>query len=228
MAVRARIQVLSREDVFRPGAGLSPKEVSARFAAFARGQIAEIDADNATVVGHALPHQTFVDGQPNDDLSRVRPDGTIVAEWTLTTEVVRYVWDQIQKAAPHRTGRFQKSQRIYADGIEVDTPEDAIGAQEVVISSTVPYARKIEGDFSKKGGVWATNPAGIYHAVAALAQSKYGNIAKIKFGTREVVGGSGDLASWAAGHSAGIANEAKRRKEHSRDSRQPSVVISFR
>lgn len=228
MAVRARIDVLSREVVFRPGNGFSPKEVSAQFAAFARGEIAQIDTDNTSTLGHALPHQTFVDGQSSDDLSKVRPNGTIVSEWTLTTEVVRYVWDQIQSAAPRKTGRFAKSQRIYADGVEVDTPEDAIGAQEVVIASTVPYARKIEGGFSKKGGVWATNPAGIYHAVAALAQAKFGNIAKVKFGAREVVGGSGALATWAAGHSAMIMHEAKRRKQHERDSRQPAVVISFR
>jgi hypothetical protein len=228
MAVKMRVDVISREAVFRPGGGLSPAEVSARFAKFAAAQIAAIDADNAAAVGHALPRQTFVDGTESDNLSRVRPDGVIVAQWTLTTEVVRYVYDKIVATAPKLSGRFAKSQRIYADGVEVETPEQAVGAEEVVIASTVPYARKIEGGFSKTGGAWATNQNGVYHAVAAMASAKYGNIAKIKFGAREVLGGGTDLASWASGHSAMIAHEGKRRKQHAKDSRQPAVVISFR
>jgi hypothetical protein len=228
MALKTRIDVFTRETVFRPGFGLSPKEISAQFAALASQDIAEIDADNAKTAGRELPHRTFVDGRETTDLASVRPDGVIVAEWTLTTEVVQFVWDRIQKSAPQRTGRFKASQRIYADGVEVDNPQDTIGASEVIIAPTVPYARKIEGGFSKQGGAWATNPNGLYHAVATLAASRFGNIAKIKFGTREVLGGATDLSAWASDHTANIAHEGKRRKAHARDSRQPSVVITFR
>lgn len=228
MALKVRIPVISREVVFRPGGGLSPQEISAQFAKAAAADIAQIDADNAVAAGRALPRQTFVDGRESDDLRAVKPDGVIVAEWTVTLGVVRYVWDKLQEVAPKRSGRFAKSQRIYADGVEVNTPEEAIGAEEVVIASTVPYARKIEGQFSKKGGAWATNPNGIYHAVAAMAAAKYGNVAKIKFGSREIVGGGTGLAQWAQGHTAMIAHEGKRRKAHERDSRQPAIVISFR
>ena len=228
MALKTRVDVLSRDVVFRPGGGLSPAEISAQFAALAAREIAQIDASNASAAGHPLPRQTFVDGRESDDLKAVRPDGVIVATWQLGAEVVRYVYDKIEATAPKRSGRFAKSITIYADGVEVETPEDTIGAAEVVISSTVPYARKIEGGFAKKGGVWATNPNGVFHAAAAMAASKYGNIAKIKFGAREVLGGGTDLAGWAAGHTAMITHEGKRRKQHSRDSRQPAVLISFR
>ena len=228
MALKVRMDVISRDVVFRPGGGLSAQEVSAQFAAAAARDIAAIDADNAAAVGHALPRQTFVDGRESDDLRTVRPNGVIVATWALTTEVVRYVFDKIEATAPKRSGRFAKSIRIYADGVEVETPEDAIGAAEVVIAPTVPYARKIESGFSKEGGAWATNPNGVFHAVAAMAAAKFGNIAKIKFGAREVVGGGTDLAGWATGHTAMIAHEGKRRNAHAKDSRQPAVVILFR
>ena len=220
--------MLSRDVVFRPGGWLSSRDVSAQFAALAAREIAQIDADNAAAAGHALPRQTFVDGRESDDLKAVRPDGVIVATWALGAEVVRYVYDLIQQSAPQRSGRFKKSQTIYADGVEVETPEETIGAAEVVITSTVPYARKIEGGFAKKGGAWATNQNGVYHAAAAMAASRYGNIAKIKFGAREVLGGGTDLAGWAAGHTAMIAHEGKRRKAHAKDSRQPAIVISFK
>ena len=228
MALKVRIPVISRETVFRSGGGLSPQEISAQFAAAAARDIAEIDAANAAVAGHALPRETFVDGRASDNLKAVRPDGVIVATWELTTEVVAWVYDRIEATAPKKTGRFAKSVRIYADGVEVETPQDALGAAEVVIAPTVPYARKIEGGFAKKGGVWATNPNGVLHAVAAMASAKFGNVAKIKFGAREVVGGGTELSQWAAGHTAGIAHEGKRRKAHARDSRQPAVIITFR
>lgn len=228
MAIKARVDVFTRENLFSPAGGLSPQDISAQFAAAVARDIAEIDADNASAAGRALPHHTFVDGAETDNLARVRPDGVIVATWELGAEVVRYVWDQLQRAAPRRSGRFAKSQRLYADGVEVDTPEDTIGAAEVVIASTVPYARKIEGQFSKKGGAWATNPNGLYHATAALAASKFGNIAKIKFESREVVGGGTDLEKWASGHTAMIGHERKREKQHARDSRQPAIIVTFR
>lgn len=228
MALKTRIDVISRETVFRPGGGMSPQEISAQFAASAARDIAEIDAANAAVAGHALPRQTFVDGRASDNLTAVRPDGVIVATWELTTEVVAWVYDRIEATAPKKTGRFAKSVRIYADGVEVETPHDALGAAEVVIAPTVPYARKIEGGFAKKGGAWATNPNGVLHAVAALAASKFGNIAKIKFGAREVVGGGTDLAKWASGHTAMIGHERKREKQHARDSRQPAIIVTFR
>ncbi len=228
MALKTRIDVISREVVFRPGGGLSPKEISAQFAAAAARDIAALDAANATAAGRLLPRQTFVDGREEDDLRSVRPDGTIVATWELTTEVVAYVFDKIEQTAPKRTGRFAKSVRIYADGVEVETPEATLGAAEVVIAPTVPYARKIEGGFAKKGGAWANNPNGVFHAVAAMAAAKFGNVAKVKFGAREVLGGDTGLAQWASGHTAMIAHEGKRQKAHARDSRQPCVIVTFR
>lgn len=228
MALKVRIPVISRDVVFRPGGGLSPQEISAQFAKAAAADIAHIDADNATVAGRPLPRQTFVDGRESDDLRAVKQDGVIVATWELTTEVVRYCYDKIEQTAPRRTGRFAKSVRIYADGIEVETPEEAVGAGEVVIAPTVPYARKIEGQFSKEAVAWVTNPNGVFHAVAAMAAAKYGNVAKIKFGAREIVGGGTGLAQWAQGHTAMIGNDRKREKQHARDSRQPAVIIQFR
>jgi len=228
MAVKTRIDVLTRETIFSPAGGLSPQDVAAQFAAAVAQDIAAVDADNASAAGRALPRHTFVDGSETDDLRRVRPDGVIVATWDLGAEVVRYVWDQLLRAVPRRSGRFADSQRIYADGVEVESPEDTLGADEVVIASVAPYARKIEGQFKQPRHAWAKNDNGVYHATAALAASKYGNIARIKFGVRLPVGGATDLAKWASAHTAMIAHERKREKQIARDTRQPAIVISFK
>ena len=228
MGISTRIQMIERDVFFAPGSGLSPQDISAQIAEFARGAIAEADATNADIVGHAVPHETFVDGTKSDALEKVDPKaGVIVAEWSLDSEVVQFVWEQIKANSPVKTGKFRDSQRIYADGVEVDTPEDTIGASEVIIASTEPYARKIEA----RGGdrkAWATNSAGLYHAVAAMAASRFGNIARIKFSTREIVGGDTALAAWAGRHSAKKQGEARQRRQRDKDSRQPAVVITFR
>ena len=233
MAIKARIEFIDRSIVFRPGGGLSPKEISAKFAAFAGEQIALIDKQNAQTAGSEVPHETFVDGVQTANLSQVKPNGVIIAQWELTNDVLQWIWDAVRIRAPvgggrdPHPGRFRDSQRIYADGVEVESPADAAGASEVVIASTVPYARKIEG-LGRKEPLSPKAPDGVYQAVAALAAAKFGNIAKIRFTTREIVGGGTQLEQWAIGHAAKALSERKRQKQHAKDVRQPAIVIYFK
>ncbi len=227
MAISARFMPMARELLIDPGASLSPEAQAKAFAAFVRTDIARVDAANAEAAGSPIPHHTFVDGRETDDLESVRPDGVIVARWDLLVDVVREVYEMIRAASPVRSGRFRDSQTIYADGHAVDTPEETIGADEVVIASTVPYARKIEGmGHAKPESPKA--PDGVYKAAAALAQAKFGNLARIKFSSREIVGGGTDLERWATGYVSAIMHERKRAKAKARDERQPAVILTFR
>lgn len=234
MTISTRITPISRDILFRPGFGLSPAEISAQIASFARDQIAAIDASNSVLAGHAVEHETFVDGAPSNDLAKVRPDGTIVATWELVSDVVQYCWDQVIAHSPVLTGEFKKSQRIYADGVEVDGPEGAQGADEVVIASTVPYARKIEGigrkieGIGQKKGESSQAPQGVYEVVAGMASSRYGNIASIKFSAREIIDGNTSLQQWAARHSSKAETPRKQAAQRTRDARQPCIVIRLR
>lgn len=222
MAAQVRIRPLDRSVAFRPGGALSPERAAAQVAAHARALVAEVAAANAEALGRAAAHDDFVNGVPSAPYESVRPGGSIVAVFDLGSDCLAFVYAQLQAHAPVLTGAFRGSITIYADGIAVASPAEAIAAAEVVFVSTVPYARKIERGSSLKA------PNGVFEAVAALAQARYGNIAKISFGFREPGGGRNVLEAWAAGHSAREAGSAKQRAQYLKDVRQPAVIVAMR
>ena len=227
MAVSARFRPMAQTLTVAPDALLSPQDQARAFARFARADIARVDAENDAAAGVDLPYFTYVDGVLSDNLDAVRPDGVIVALWDLHVDVVSTVLKMIRDASPVKTGRFRDSQVVYADGVAVDDPKQALGADEVVIASTLPYARKIEGlGHARPQSPQA--PKGVYQGVATLANSRFGNLARIRFSTRQIVGGETALSQWAAKRAAGIGHERKRRHQRARDERQPAVVITFK
>ena len=216
ISVETKLQSLDRDVQFALSSDLSPQAVSAAIAQFAREEIAAADAQNEEALGRHIDHNTFVDGVPGSDLERVRPDGTIVATWTLTNDVVREVWAMVLAHVPIRSGQFRLSQRMYADGEEVDDPTDPPAAEEYVITSIAPYARKIERGESQQA------PNGVYQGIAAICAARFGNIAKIRFSYSNPIGGDTSLAKWAT------KRKARSIRQHLADTRQPSITISFR
>jgi hypothetical protein len=222
MSLETKLNPFDR-DVLFDLSGLSPQEQSAALAEFARQEIAKAVEQNTQAIGHSVEHETFVDGRKNAALESVSPTGTIVAEFDLGTDLVEWIWGQVQKHSPVLTGGFRKSQRLFADGVEVDGPAYIPdGAEEIVITSVAPYARKIERGESKQA------PDGVYEAVAAMAATRYGNQARIRFTYREPMGGATELEQWARRHSSREQGAAKRRRQYSKDVRQPAIVITLR
>lgn len=217
MALSTRIEKIDRSILFTPGWGLSPQERAAALAEFAQQVITEAQAENTEALG-AVPELTVaVDGMIGRALRDVKPEGTIVATFNLALEVVAWCFEQIKLHSPVLKGTYKASHRIFADGVEVSKPEDAATAREVVIASTVPYARKIEK--------WKS-PDGVYQAVAAMAMSRFGNIAKVKFRFVEVNAPGSMLQAWAEGHGKAIRHERKRASQRRKDLRQPAIVIN--
>ncbi|MCW6509812.1 hypothetical protein [Lichenifustis flavocetrariae] len=206
----------------RPGGVLSPERAAAQVAAHARALVAEAAAANAEALGRPAPHDDFVNGIPAAPYESVRPGGSVLAVFDLAGDCLDFVDAQLKAHGPVLTGAFRASITIYADGVAVGSPANALAAAEVVFLATVPYARKIERGESPKA------PHGVFEAVAALAQARYGNVAKISFGFREPVGGSNALEAWASGHSAKEPRRPKRRQQYLKDVRQPAVVVALR
>lgn len=189
---------------------------------FARGELAKAQAINANAMGVVPPHETIVDGRRHSDLAQINPDrGLIVFEFELLIEVVDWCWAQLFKYSPVLTGRYSKSHLIFADGRELDTPDPSVLAAQWTIASGVPYARKIEKGLSDQA------PDGVYEGVAALARTRFGNFAKVRFTFVPVQGTATMLHQWASGTRLGlqIRNPVKR-SEWLR--RQPALVITLR
>ena len=146
----ARFELFDRETVLSGLDGLTPQGKSAALAQFAAVEIAKADAANAQGFGRRVPYETFVDGRPSDNLKSVRPDGVIVAEWQFGSEIIEWIYTTLREKAPVLRGVYRDSITIFADGKPVASPKEAEGADQVLIMSAVPYARKLEGVSGKK------------------------------------------------------------------------------
>ena len=183
MALATRVQPLARDFELMMAQDLGPKAQSAMLAAFAAETIDEAKAQNKKVLGAVPPHEIFVDGREGAPLTSVKPDGIIRVEFELVSEALAWIATQLELHSPKLTGRYAKSHELFADGTQADDPKSAPPAQEYTFTNIQPYARKIERGKSSQA------PDGVYQAVATLAQRRFGNIAKIAFSYRTVMGG---------------------------------------
>lgn len=229
MAISVKLQPLSRELELAVTADLSPAARSQLIAQVAREDILEIDRVNDAAVGTDVKYRTFVNGSASDRFEGVNPDtGTIAAAWDLGTDVVQIVGDMLREHSPvggardPHPGLYRDSHILFADGVEVKSPDPSLSAKEWVYISGVPYARKIE----------KRQADGVYESVAALARQRFGNTAKITFAFRSLAEGGGTaLDSWAKSSSGKAWAHARSRRRESLHGewlrRQPAIVIKI-
>ena len=224
MAISVKFKPLDRTALFSPGGLLDASAAQQAIADFARSEIALAEATNAEALGAPPPYRTYVDGTESAAFETVKPGGTIVAVFDVAVDAVEYVYDLCRKNAPVKSGKFKNNIVIYADGNLVATPAEAIGAKEVVITDLEPYTRKIEGMAGKKPQS-SQAPQGVFQAAAIMAASRFGNVASIKFGFRELLNAS-PLDAWAKVHAA--KSGRRQNKQYRKDTRQPAVIITMR
>lgn len=183
MSIRARIPAISRDIDVMVDDLLSPELKSRTLVGFAREALSDAQETNRAALGRVPEHRTFVDGRASEDLEAVRPDGKIVFEFELIEQVLEWIGEELVKASPVLTGTYARSHAVYADGIEQEPGSVSLNAEEWTFINIVPYARKIEHGQSPQA------PDGVYDAIAAVAARRFGNLAKIKFTYRAVLGG---------------------------------------
>jgi hypothetical protein len=186
MALSVRITPIRRdlEVMFKQGIG--DKAQSAILAAFALEKIDEAKAQNKQALGVVPPYKTYVDGREGAPLESVKPDGVIRVEFELVSEVLAWIYQQLEIHSPRLTGHYASSHVLFADGQEVSATNPPPAAEYVFINTT-PYARKIEGIKGRPPSS-PQAPDGVYQAVATLAR-KFSNVAKVTFTYRTVAGG---------------------------------------
>jgi len=127
-------------------------------------------------------------------------------------------------------GDYRDSITIFADDRAVADPAGAVGADQVVIMATVPYARKLEGVAGKKY-ISSQAPDGVFQVVAAMAKRRFSNQAKISYTFRNIGGMTSSLEGWASGRRATNSKRfgvAKARRQYEKDTRNPAILIMFR
>jgi hypothetical protein len=219
MRIQTKIEPIDRDIDLIFAKDLSPQARSTELAEFAKEALAEAVQQNERALGHIPPHETFVDGSPGRSVDTVAPDGTIVFEFELLTDLFAWVHDQLVTHSPVRSGRYSKSHLFYADDTEIDITGQIPQASEYVFVNVQPYARKIERGESPSA------PEGVYEAVATLARQRFGNVARIRFEYRVPVGGTA-LEAWA-----GRTRQSRRigkQRSSERNRRQPAIVITVK
>jgi hypothetical protein len=212
--IEARIQPIRRDLDVAINSWLGPQARADILMDNAREILAEADAQNASALGQEVPHRTFVDGVPTEALERVRPEGVIVRTYDLMPMVLMQIGQLLWDHSPVKSGKYQQSHRLLADGEEIarvtdgwSLPDLPAGVREFSFVPTVPYARPIERGWSKKA------PDGVYQVIATMTKPIFGKFAKISFGYREVVGLEESKT------------ERKARPGKPRDMRQPAIIV---
>lgn len=183
MAVTIRLEPLAKDVQVLIG-DLEGDEASQLFADFAEEEIDEAKEINASVLGRVPPYTVYVDGKQGAPLDSVLPNGVIIAEFELVSDVLIWISEQLTKFSPVKSGRYQRSHELFADGTLVAAIDQIIPlADQYVFVNTVPYARKIERGSSSQA------PEGVYQAVAKLANRRFSNIARSSYTFATLPGG---------------------------------------
>jgi hypothetical protein len=226
MPVKTRIESFNLDYNLITREMLSVEAQRADFAQRASQIITDVKAQNAKVLGRVPKHTISVDGREGAPLNSVKiPNGVVFVEFELVFEAITWVHEMLKRHSPYKSGRYQKSHVLIADNVAVDEGVVPPVADKYEFVNVQPYARKIEKGLSSQA------PDGVYQAVATMASSssKFGNVARIRFGY--VTPMFGAIESWAASP-AGVAwgqQKSRRRKDLQAEwlRRQPAIIITM-
>ncbi len=187
MAVRVKIDPVERSVEAIVRADLDAAAKGRELADFVAEGIAEADAANAAVLGQVPPRTITVDGRQGAALESVNPDGgSIVVEYELVGDVLRWIAEKLIERSPQVSGAYRKGHELFADGAQVAIGGEIPQASEYVFLNAVPYARKIEVGKTESGRDFVIQvPNRIYERTATDARARFGNLADIQFAYRE-------------------------------------------
>lgn len=187
MPVRVKIDPIDRDLTLFVDDRLSPAARAKAQADYARSVLADAQQRNRTANGQQPRHYTFVDRRAEAPLESVSPNGNITFQFDLIAPMLTWIHQRLRANSPVKTGRYRDSHVVFADGVEIDPEAAPPAAEQFVITNIQPYARRIEIGGSK---FTVGSSSGVYQHTAAMAASRFGNVAKITFSYRAVEGGS--------------------------------------
>lgn len=190
MPLKVRIDPVEKEISAILSRDLSRAEQQKAAGAFARQGIEEHKAANRLILGRVPPLTVWVDGRKGASLESVKPNGgTILGEFDLVEDVLRWIGEELVKRSPVVSGDYVEGHTLFADGTEVPPGGQIPVADEYVFTNLVPYARKIEIGKTQSGRAFVIQvPNRIYERTAKDARSRFGNISDIRFQHRTQVG----------------------------------------
>lgn len=212
MAVRTKVEAIDRDIAVIVSDTLSPAAQSKALARFASEAIDAAARGNRQVLGRDAAKTIYVDGRKDAPLASVKPDGIVVAEFDVISDVLVWIGEQLDRNSPKSSPDpnpqvvYKRSHELFADGRSVPIGETVPAAEEYVFINTLLYARKIETGSSSQA------PDGVFQAVAALGRGRFSKVARISFSYRTAIAGS--IVRGAAGNKS--------------SGRYPAIIVKLR
>lgn len=172
--ISTRIESMDKDIQVFINENLSPAAQRVALAGFALEALAEAQNVNKAALGYVPRHDTYVDGRKGASVSSVQLNGVIVFDFALAFDVLKWIDALLIVMSPVKSGAYQKSHKLFLDGIESE-PADDLPFKEAVFANSRIYARKLEKGDS------AQAPNGIYQGVAYMAQRRFGLQASIRY-----------------------------------------------
>ena len=141
----------------------------------------------------------FVDGRKGAPEEAVKPTGTILYTYPRLEVVAQFAMETLFDLSPVRSGKYRLSHTLFLNGSAVPNLRDFKSGDEATISNPVPYSRKIEVGKMK---MRVPGTSMIYSKAAKIVRARYGNIAKIGFTYRGLMGGA--IISGRAGNKSDL------------------------
>lgn len=173
--------------------------------------------------GRRLPFTRFVDGVKGAPEEAVKSRGVIQYDYHRLEEVVAFAMQTLFDFSPVLLDVYRRSHILLVDGVEARNLENWQPGQEVVITNTVPYTRKIEQGRMK---MRVPGTDHVYERASIAVNRRYGNVAQTKFTYRSAilpyVAGGANRAERAA-----LRNQPARRSAMAmeRESRMPALAF---
>lgn len=193
MVVKTTVERLDLTDLL---SDLTPKAQSASVADFAKDRLAEAQSFQKRAGGRAAKFAVTVDGRTGASIDSVRPNGRIVIEFELVTELLAWIARALWERSPVGSGRYRSGHTLYADGRPIGAlsggvlPGHLPDAREYSFSNVQPYAHKIEIGRTHSGRAFTIHvPNRVYERTASDAAARFPGLGKVVFAERAVVAG---------------------------------------
>jgi len=131
--------------------------------------------------------QRYVDGRLGAAEESVEADGVIHYVYPRLDIVAQFAMETLFDRSPVLSGEYRMAHQLFLNGTAVANLKGWKSGDEVSISNPLPYSRKIEVGAMK---MRVPGTSRVYQEAARIVQSRHGNLAKVTFTFRAVVGGA--------------------------------------
>lgn len=143
--------------------GLDQKSLNRELAKFAKQELRKVIAS-----GEASPiYETFVNDH-RGSVDSVQAPGPVLFVFNNWPLIVDEAMKQLQKFAPHRSGRFKSSFIVVVNGQIVNDWNKIPAVSEVIITNFQPYVRKVES-----GALGPGTPSRVFDRAKSALSRKY-------------------------------------------------------